>query len=166
LASRYLSSGNDIAEQEVKLSQLIDQRIFVENDEALAQMFLTITVQLDIAAILEAMAAKGLADIHGLYHTLRQALSHELNSLQKQDIDTSFARDYLLKQEHQPVKYLLSSGSLLSKAKSGAADVNKFYGLSAPNFLHQDFVNKYGNKQAVQLSESAETVSHLTTEAV
>lgn len=166
LASRYLLSGNDIAEQEAQLSQLIDQRIFVEGDEALAQMFLTITVQLDIAAILEAMAAKGLADIHGLYHTLRQALSHELDRLQKQDIDTSFARDYLLKQDYQPVKYLLSSGSLLSKAKSGAADVNKFYGLSAPNFLHQDFVKKYGNKQAVQPLKSAEALSHLITEAI
>lgn len=31
------------------------------------------------------------------------------------------------------MKYLLSAGSLLSKQLTGAADINKFYGDSAPN---------------------------------
>ncbi|MEE4461223.1 hypothetical protein V2S84_03600 [Azotobacter chroococcum] len=33
------------------------------------------------------------------------------------------------------MKYLLSAGSLFSKEYSGAADINKFYGYSAANFL-------------------------------
>ncbi|MCL1125421.1 IucA/IucC family protein [Shewanella surugensis] len=151
LASRYVSSSDDIDAREAELLQLIDQRIFVEDDEALAKMFITITIQLDIAAVFEAMAVQGLADIYDLYQVLRQAICHELDDLQAQGIETEFARHYLLEQGYQPVKYLLSSGSLLSKAKSGATDVNKFYGLTAPNFLHQDFFKKYAKRQ---LSES------------
>ena len=33
------------------------------------------------------------------------------------------------------MKYLLSAGSLLSKRATGAADINKFYGYSGPNFM-------------------------------
>ena len=44
----------------LRCEQLLDQRIKVDNELALGQMFTTITLQLDIAAIIEAMAAKGI----------------------------------------------------------------------------------------------------------
>jgi siderophore synthetase component len=139
LASRYRQSQTQIEREAHPVESLIDQRIFVDDDEALAQMFTTITLQLDIAAIIEAMAAAGMATTAQLYGQLRACLLSELDSLQLEGVATDYARHYLLAQTKLPVKYLLCSGSLLSKAESGARDVNKFYGQSAPNFLLADY---------------------------
>jgi hypothetical protein len=49
--------------------------------------------------------------------------------------DTAFARHVLLEDDHLHLKYLLTAASLVEKAQTGAADVNKFYGKRAPNFL-------------------------------
>ncbi|NMH66078.1 IucA/IucC family protein [Shewanella salipaludis] len=147
LPERYLQSAVECAvkgsgdgaearaQAQAQLAGLLDRRILVEGDEALAQMFVTITLQLDIAAIIEAMAAKGLGTRAYLYRRLREQLIAELDALDAQGIATAYARNYLLQQSYLPLKYLLSSGSLLSKTRSGASDVNKFYGQSAPNFL-------------------------------
>lgn len=142
LASRYEASLPTSVLAENSPKALIDQRILVSDDEALAQMFTTITLQLDIAAIIEAMAASGIAQVRPLYAELRSVLIRELNALKEEGIATDYAHHYLLVQAKLPVKYLLCSGSLLSKAQSGASDVNKFYGQSAPNFYWRLFVNK------------------------
>ncbi|QQX80254.1 IucA/IucC family siderophore biosynthesis protein [Shewanella sp. KX20019] len=135
LVNRYEASLSAAELAQHRVDKLIDQRIFVADDEALAQMFTTITLQLDIAAIIEAMATNGMAPVPELYYQLRSHLVGELDALQQDGVETDYARHYLLSQPYLPVKYLLSSGSLLSKADSGATDVNKFYGQSAPNFL-------------------------------
>ena len=135
LLSRYQASLSKAEALEHGAAQLIDRRIIVNDDQALAQMFTTITLQLDIAAIIEAIAEAGMAPAWQLYRQLRDCLIDQLASLQAQGIETDYARNYLLNQPMLPVKYLLCSGSLLSKAQSGATDVNKFYGQSAPNFL-------------------------------
>ncbi|NOJ12740.1 IucA/IucC family siderophore biosynthesis protein [Vibrio splendidus] len=119
----------------VKCAQLLDQRITVDNELALGQMFTTITLQLDIAAIVEAMATKGIATSAYLYEVVTNSLSQQLNQLDEQGHNTKLANEMLFESPNLYAKYLLSSGSLLSKEASGASDINKFYGLSAPNFL-------------------------------
>ena len=119
----------------VKCEQLLDQRIKVDNELALGQMFTTITLQLDIAAIIEAMAAKGITSSASLYKVVADSLSQQLEQLSSQGHDIKLAKDMLFNSPNLYAKYLLSSGSLLSKQASGASDINKFYGLSAPNFL-------------------------------
>ena len=119
----------------VKCDQLLDQRITVDNELALGQMFTTITLQLDIAAIVEAMATKGIATSAYLYEVVANSLSQQLNQLDEQGHNTKLANEMLFESPNLYAKYLLSSGSLLSKEASGASDINKFYGLSAPNFL-------------------------------
>ncbi|MDX1303244.1 IucA/IucC family protein [Photobacterium sp.] len=119
----------------VKCEQLLDQRIKVDDELALGQMFTTITLQLDIAAIVEAMAAKGITTSASLYATVANSLSQQLRQLGKQGHDTKLAHKMLFDSPNLYAKYLLSSGSLLSKEASGASDINKFYGLSTPNFL-------------------------------
>ncbi|AQS40660.1 siderophore synthetase component [Shewanella psychrophila] len=140
LARRYQQSAQHPQRAEQRVTSLLDRRILVEDDEALAQMFTTITLQLDIAAIIEAMASKNLGDRKTMYRHLRQLLLAELDALDRDGVDTEYARHYLLGQTYLPIKYLLSSGSLLSKASSGASDVNKFYGHTAPNFLSERFL--------------------------
>ncbi|WP_051303600.1 IucA/IucC family protein [Psychromonas aquimarina] len=140
LASRFIDSVPDKETAKQRLNQLIDQRILVDDEQALAQMFTTITLQLDIAAVFEAMAAYQLMPLLLLYKQLRKELIKQLDMLQREGIETQYARNFLLEAEYQPAKYLLSSGSLLSKSVSGASDINKFYGNSVPNFLHQNFL--------------------------
>ena len=98
-------------------------------------MFTTITLQLDIAAIVEAMATRGIATSAYLYEVVANSLSQQLNQLDEQGHNTKLANEMLFESPNLYAKYLLSSGSLLSKEASGASDINKFYGLSAPNFL-------------------------------
>ena len=119
----------------VQCDQLLDQRIKVDNELALGQMFTTITLQLDIAAIVEAMATKGIASSASLYAIVATSLTQYIDHLETQGHETKLARALLFDSPNLYAKYLLSSGSLLSKETSGASDINKFYGLSAPNFL-------------------------------
>ncbi len=99
-------------------------------------MFTTITLQLDIAAaIVEAMAAKGIASSASLYAVVARSLAYYIDYLGAQGHETKLARELLFDSPDLYAKYLLSSGSLLSKEASGASDINKYYGLSAPNFL-------------------------------
>ena len=119
----------------VKCDQLLDQRIKVDDELALGQMFTTITLQLDIAAIVEAMAAQAIAPSADLYKIVATSLSQTLEQLRNQGHEVTLANKMLFESPYLYAKYLLSSGSLLSKEASGASDINKFYGLSAPNFL-------------------------------
>jgi siderophore synthetase component len=113
---------------------LRDERIAVGDDDALARMFCTITLQLCLVAVLEGVAA-GDAPLRGaMYKTLREALSSALQGLQAEGIYTAPAWA-LLRAPRLPVKYLLCAGSLYSKKATGAADINKFYGDSGPNFM-------------------------------
>ncbi|WP_369928246.1 IucA/IucC family protein [Xanthomonas sp. NCPPB 2632] len=113
---------------------LRDARIAVDDDAALARMFCTITLQLCLVAVIEGLAEQR-ADLRdAMYAVLRDALENTLGVLSAEGLDIAPARR-LLDAPHLPVKYLLSAGSLLSKAASGAADINKFYGESGPNFM-------------------------------
>jgi len=138
LADRYVNNALEQSAVE-KTQRLIDPRILVDNEQALADMFTTITLQLDIAAIFEAMISYKMMPAEELYTQLRETLQSQLTLLDEEGISTQYARDFLLLAEYQPAKYLLSSGSLLSKNESGATDINKFYGRSVPNFLRADF---------------------------
>ena len=132
---RFAASCPDLADLPATLQ---DERILVDSSQPLAEMFCTITLQLNIVAILEAIAGAGLATRASLYGRLRQRLMTCLEQLDAQGIDCHDARCWLLDSPKLPVKYLLSAGSLFSKAHSGASDINKFYGYSAANFLLED----------------------------
>lgn len=125
------------ADAPVSCDELLDKRILVEDELALGQMYSTITLQLDMAALVEAIGKAGIVQPSALYQIIQQSIDHTLNHLAQTGCDTEFARQLLLEDDMLYAKYLLSSGSLLSKQTSGAADINKFYGKTAPNFLKQ-----------------------------
>jgi siderophore synthetase component len=129
---RFAAACPELADSPAALR---DERIRVNGSQALAEMFCTITLQLNIIAVLEAMISAGLAPRNDLYRTLRRRLTHCLEQLEREGIECSEARRFLLESPTLPVKYLLSAGSLFSKTHSGAQDINKFYGYSAANFL-------------------------------
>jgi siderophore synthetase component len=111
-----------------------DERIVVDDDDALARMFCTITLQLCLLAVLEGIAEYEPIWRLPFYQILCDTLDNTLATLRDEGIDIQPARR-LLGADRLPVKYLLSAGSLLSKQATGAADINKFYGDSGPNFL-------------------------------
>lgn len=111
-----------------------DERIVVNDDDALGRMFCTITVQLCLLAVLEGVAEYEPSWRLPFYEILCNTLDSTLATLDDEGIDVQPARR-LLDAERLPVKYLLSAGSLLSKQATGATDINKFYGDSGPNFL-------------------------------
>lgn len=117
------------------LADLQDQRIAVTDPLPLAQMFTTITLQLNIAVLVERCAPLLDQPAAALYAHVRQRIETVLEELAAQGEDTGLARRMLLDADRLHVKYLLIAATLSDKAETGAADVNKFYGCSAPNFL-------------------------------
>lgn len=118
-----------------RVRDLIDKRILVDAELPLAQMFTTITLQLNIAVLVEGLAPKMGKTPQALYAKVRGHIERILNDLEESGERIAFAREVLLEAENLYAKYLLIAATLAEKADTGAADVNKFYGLSAPNFL-------------------------------
>jgi len=119
------------------VGDLLDARIVVDDELPLAQMFTTITLQLNIAALIEAMAPRWQESGATLYGKVRQHLEHALQELEAEGETVGFARQVLLEDEQLYIKYLLVAATLVDKQTTGAADVNKYYGRSAPNFLRE-----------------------------
>ncbi|SPA23032.1 putative siderophore biosynthesis protein [Cupriavidus taiwanensis] len=118
-----------------RLDGLEDPRIGVDAALPLAQMFVTITLQLNIAALVEGLAQRRGTDPAAGYARVRRHVEAVLADLAAAGEDTVFARQVLLDDERLHLKYLLTAASLAEKAQTGATDVNKFYGKRAPNFL-------------------------------
>jgi len=116
-------------------AQLQDKRILVDTELPLAQMFTTITLQLNIAVLVEGLAPLMGQKPQALYADVRRRIEQVLNTLAHEGEDVAFARQVLLESEFLYAKYLLIAATLAEKTNTGATDVNKFYGLSVPNFL-------------------------------
>lgn len=117
--------------------RFLDRRIVVDDELPLAQMFTTITLQLNVAVLVEYLAAAGFATTETLYGWIRGKLIVLLDEFDRRGADTCMARTLLLNNEHLYIKYLLRAATLEDKSTTGATDVNKYYGQSAPNFLRQ-----------------------------
>jgi len=130
LRERYLKAN---PQEQSMLNSFKDKRIFVKDEEALMQMFVTITLQLNITSIIEGLADAKLINSREWFTRLADMIVSQLDSLDNAGVDTQYARDTLIREKYHFVKYLLLSGSLLSKEDSGAADINKYYGQSSPN---------------------------------
>jgi len=115
--------------------ELLDRRICVDEALPLAQMFTTITLQLNIAVPIEGLAPLLKRTPPALYATLRGRIAAVLDTLEAEGEEVALARQVLLEDERQYAKYLLVAATLAEKSDTGAADVNKYYGKSAPNFL-------------------------------
>jgi siderophore synthetase component len=111
---------------------LADRRLVSDDPEALARVFVTITLHLCAGAI-----AFGLAD-HGLI-PLRTGLTliHDRldEALTAEGTSSAFLRSRTLDADQLPTKAMVTAGTLVDKARTGAADINKHYGPPGPNYL-------------------------------
>ncbi len=122
------------------LDNFIDQRILVEGQLPLIQMFTTINLQLNMGCIIAGLAQRGLVDSQQQYARLAEKFCTELAAIEAEGFDTAMFKAVVMDAPNHYAKYLLSAASLMSKQQSQAADINKYYGLSAPN----PFIQKAG----------------------
>lgn len=112
-----------------------DPRIFAESDQPVLDLFATITVHLCAGSYAFGLARHGRAPLARLVGLVRDRLAEAIDRLGTGPGDPGAAlRAYVLDAPHLPIKAMVSAGTLLSKERSGAADINKHY-TTGPNYL-------------------------------
>ncbi|MBC9717133.1 IucA/IucC family siderophore biosynthesis protein [Streptomyces sp. TRM66268-LWL] len=109
-----------------------DGRIFGEDDEAVTDLFTTITLHLCAGAYAFGLARHGRAPLDELLALVRARLAQAVARMDPGP--GAVLRKHVLDAGQLPVKAMVTAGSLLSKERSGAADINKHY-TSGPNYL-------------------------------
>ncbi|SNS82128.1 Siderophore synthetase component [Actinomadura meyerae] len=108
---------------------LIDRRMTTADPDALARVFVTITLHLCAAAVAVGLADRGLLPWRTGLAMVRERLDGALGPAD------AFLRSRTLDAASLPGKAMLTAGTLVDKARTGAADINKHYGPPGPNYL-------------------------------
>jgi hypothetical protein len=116
-----------------------DPRLLTGSDDALADVFITITVHLCAGALAFGLARAGQAPLPVLLGLVRDALARALNQYPGHPA-AEVLRERVLGADRLPGKAMLTAGTLQTKARSGAADINKFYGTTGPNYLKASYL--------------------------
>ncbi|WRZ54960.1 IucA/IucC family siderophore biosynthesis protein [Streptomyces sp. NBC_01314] len=109
-----------------------DTRTFTTDDRAVADVFTTITVHLCAGAYAFGLARHGRAPLPELLNLVRDRLSEAVDRLGGDA--AAVLRERVLNAPELPVKAMVSAGTLMSKERTGAADINKHY-TTGPNYL-------------------------------
>ncbi|MEV7180585.1 IucA/IucC family protein [Kitasatospora sp. NPDC093679] len=108
-----------------------DARIAGTDDRPVTDLFTTITGHLCTGALAFGLAALGRAPLARTLGLLRTRLTEAVDRLGPAGAPL---RTALLDARELPVKAMVTAGTLLSKERSGAADINKHY-TTGPNYL-------------------------------
>jgi len=111
-----------------------DPRLITESDDALADVFITITVHLCAGALAFGLAERGIAPLDDLLGLIRRRLTDALDR-HSGSPQAALLRARLFDAERLPGKSMVTAGTLVGKARTRASDINKFYGTSGPNYL-------------------------------
>ena len=115
-------------------SAFADHRLVTRSDDALADVFITITVHLCAGALAFGLASRGAAPLPELLTLVRRALSAALDRDAAWPA-TAVLRARALQADRLPGKSMVTAGTLVAKSRTGASDINKFYGTTGPNYL-------------------------------
>ncbi|MGW7618942.1 IucA/IucC family protein [Streptomyces antimycoticus] len=113
-----------------------DRRILTSGDGPVADVFTTITVHLCAAAPVFELARLGRAPLDTLLRRLRDRLTDAVDRLAvtRPGAAAALLRWRVLDADRLPVKAMVTAGTLFTKERSGAADINKHY-VTGPNYL-------------------------------
>ncbi len=112
-----------------------DRRIFTDGDGPVLDLFTTITVHLCAGAYAFGLARHGRAPLGLLLTLVRDRLGEAVERLGTGRGEPGAAlRAHVLDAPHLPVKAMVTAGTLLTKKRSGASDINKHYS-EGPNYL-------------------------------
>jgi siderophore synthetase component len=103
-----------------------DERMIVSDPRELRDLFTTITVHLGAGALAFGLAEHGIAPLDDLLALVRRCIG---------DAGGAPVHVLLLDADRLPVKSMVIAGTLRSKARTGASDINKYYGTTGPNYL-------------------------------
>ncbi|MET7328796.1 IucA/IucC family protein [Nonomuraea sp. NPDC005650] len=115
----------------IRVPEFADERMLSDDPHALADVFVTITLHLAAAAV--AFGAMPHAEAAAL---LRGTLAEALDEY-GEDPMARILRARTLDAARLTGKSMITAGTLVAKERSGARDVNKFYGTSGPNYLRR-----------------------------
>jgi len=121
-------------------SEFLDQRLLTDSDSALADVFITITVHLCAGAIAFGLARRRRLPLEAALRLVRHSLTAALDACALDprgvpDAAAALLRARVLDADRLPGKAMVTAGTLVDKARTGARDINKFYGTSGPNYL-------------------------------
>ncbi|MEV0324712.1 IucA/IucC family protein [Streptomyces sp. NPDC050658] len=112
-----------------------DVRIFVDGDRPVLDLFTTITVHLCAGSYAFGLARHGRAPLERLLRLVRDRLAEAAERLGTGPGEPgAVLRAQVLDAAELPVKAMVTAGTLLTKERSGAADINKHY-TTGPNYL-------------------------------
>ncbi|WP_326644430.1 siderophore biosynthesis protein [Streptosporangium sp. NBC_01755] len=126
-----LTSPELLREAGLPVPDFTDARMLTDDPHALADMFVTITLHLAAAAV-----AFGALPSPRAAELVRDALAGALDEY-GEDPMARLLRARTLDAARLVGKSMVTAGTLVDKARTGARDVNKFYGTSGPNYLRQ-----------------------------
>ncbi|MEV2252937.1 IucA/IucC family siderophore biosynthesis protein [Streptomyces sp. NPDC050147] len=110
-----------------------DVRIYVDGDLPVLDVFTTITLHLCAGAYAFGLARQGRGPLEHLLRLVRERLTEAVERLGPGE-PAALLRTHVLDAAELPVKAMVTAGTLLSKERSGAADINKHY-TTGPNYL-------------------------------
>ncbi|WP_371783125.1 IucA/IucC family protein [Streptosporangium subroseum] len=126
-----LTSPDRLRSVGVAVPDFADGRMLTDDPHALADVFVTITLHLAAAAV-----TFGALPSPQAARLIRDALADALDEY-GEDPMARLLRARTLDAARLVGKSMITAGTLVDKARTGARDVNKFYGTSGPNYLRQ-----------------------------
>jgi siderophore synthetase component len=114
-----------------------DPRLITRSDDALADVFITIAVHLCAGALAFGLADRGVAPLPDLLALVRRTLTAALDRHAGWPA-ASVLRARVLDPDRLPGKSMVTAGTLVAKSRTGAGDINKYYGTNGPNYLKTD----------------------------
>lgn len=111
-----------------------DPRMLTRSDDALADVFITITVHLCAGAIAFGLAERDVAPLADLLGIVSRSLQAAIDRHRDWPA-AAVLRSRVLDADRLPGKSMVTAGTLVAKSRTGAADINKFYGTNGPNYL-------------------------------
>ncbi|GAA4201951.1 hypothetical protein GCM10022252_57370 [Streptosporangium oxazolinicum] len=126
-----LTSPDRLRDAGLAVPDLTDARMFTDDPHALADVFVTITLHLAAAAV-----TFGALPPPRAFELVRDTLTEALDEY-GEDPMARLLRARTLDAARLVGKSMVTAGTLVDKTRTGARDVNKFYGTSGPNYLRQ-----------------------------
>ncbi|WP_436764077.1 IucA/IucC family protein [Streptosporangium sp. V21-05] len=124
-----LTSPDRLRDAGLAVPAFADARMFTDDPHALADVFVTITLHLAAAAV-----TFGALPPPTAFELVRGTLAEALDEY-GEDPMARLLRARTLDAARLVGKSMITAGTLVDKARTGARDVNKFYGTSGPNYL-------------------------------
>ncbi|MFI9594045.1 IucA/IucC family protein [Nonomuraea sp. NPDC052265] len=126
-----LASPARLAAAGIEVPDFSDGRMLTDDPHALADVFVTITLHLAAAAVAFAVLPPARAAA-----LVRDTLAEALDEHGDHPM-ARLLRARTLGAARLTGKSMVTAGTLVAKERSGARDVNKFYGISGPNYLRR-----------------------------